>query len=141
MPPTNTATVAAWAAVVLSSCQPTAITEQASSTARPIVRALIAPIANSGAARVCSVPPHSVAIQLKIISPIGTTSAIAKSIAKSLEAEGDRGGVHVLHPREGAEHGDRQQAEHRRAVAEQRLSSVGRKHSEITPPANTSTNR
>ncbi len=41
---------------------------------------------------------------------------------EDLEAERDRGGVHVLHPGERSEHGDRKQREHRAAMAEQRLS-------------------
>ena len=65
-----------------SSCQPTAITEKASSSASPTLMALIAPIANSGAARGWSVPSHRVAIQLKISSPTGTVSASANTIAK-----------------------------------------------------------
>ena len=67
---------------MLASCQPTGITDWASSPARPKLIVLIAPSAKTNGARRRIAPFHSVPIQLKKRTPSGTASAIAQNMPK-----------------------------------------------------------
>ena len=73
-------------------------------------------------------PPHSVATQLKISSPIGTVSASANSIAKISKPSGIGAVYMFCIQASGPSTRDRQQREHRAAMAEQRLAREGRQH-------------
>ena len=92
----------------------------------PIVNMAIKPMANSMGVLKCSLPPHMVASQAKILIPVGTP--IRKlSAEKNMQRQGGHaGGEHMVRPNGKGQHADGDPGKDNRFVPKQRLAREDR---------------
>ena len=91
-----------------------------------MVNIAMRPMANSIGVVNRSLPPHIVASQLKIFTPVGTAMNIVDSENAATDDRAEAGGEHVVGPHAPAHEADGDAREHHERVAEERLAGEHR---------------